>query len=85
VFTEVNAVPIINDSGQLEFVAVTFIDVTERRRVEHKLTENEEFLRVVLDTSPDATIRTGIDGRIEYVNNRAERSLKLLNSPYAAP
>ena len=70
VWCEVSAVPVVDDVGQLREVVVTFIDITERKRVEEELIASEELLRVVLDTSSDATFRTGPDHRIEYVNQR---------------
>ncbi len=70
VVCEVNAKPVVDDFGQLREVAVTFSDVTERRRAVEELVASEELLRVVLDTSPDTIIRTGLNGRIDYVNRR---------------
>ena len=44
------------------------VDVTDRHIAEQQLAEREELLRVVLDNSPDATLRFDADLRIEYVN-----------------
>ncbi len=46
-----NAVPVLDDSGQLDQVVVTFIDVTDRRLAEARLAEAEEESRLVFDRS----------------------------------
>jgi diguanylate cyclase (GGDEF)-like protein/PAS domain S-box-containing protein len=76
---EVNALPLVKDSGELDKVVVTFIDVTARGHAEVLLTEqaerlaaSEELMRAVLDAAGDAVIRFGPDGRIQYVNRQVE-------------
>ena len=66
-----NATVYRDEHGDVAGVFAAARDVTDRLRAERALAASEELLRVVLDTSPDTTIRTGPDGRIEYVNRRA--------------
>lgn len=47
----------------------TLEDVTEARENADRLAAAEELLRVVLDNSPDPTLRFNADMRIEYVNH----------------
>jgi diguanylate cyclase (GGDEF)-like protein/PAS domain S-box-containing protein len=68
VWLEVNAVPVIDGSGQLEQVVVTFIDITERKQVEAALAKTEEEARLVFDRSSVATCLVSNDGRIIRVN-----------------
>lgn len=65
---EVNAVPVLDDSGQLEQVVVTFIDITERRRAEAMLAAAEEESRLAFDLSAVATCLVANDGRFLRVN-----------------
>ncbi|WP_155122445.1 EAL domain-containing protein [Burkholderia ubonensis] len=48
-------------------------DVTERKRVQSKLAEQYERLRVTLHSIRDAVITTDALGRIEYINPTAEQ------------
>ena len=49
VVCEVNAVPILDDSGQLEQVAVTFIDITARKRAEQELAHSSGYARSLIE------------------------------------
>ena len=68
VWLDVNAVPILDDSGQLQQVAVTFIDITDRRQAEQALARAEEESRRVFESSSVATCLVANDGRIIRVN-----------------
>jgi PAS domain S-box-containing protein len=48
---EVNAVPLLDDAGELEQVVVTFIDITARRQAEALLAEQAQRLELVLSSS----------------------------------
>jgi diguanylate cyclase (GGDEF)-like protein/PAS domain S-box-containing protein len=50
-WVEVNAVPVLGESGRPEQIAVTFIDVTERKQSKLLLEEQAERLELVLESS----------------------------------
>ena len=54
--------------GSGRYFISQIVDVTDRHVALQHLAEREELLRVVLDNSPDPTIRFNSDLRIEYVN-----------------
>lgn len=55
----------------------TIEDISEARKDAALRAENEELLRVVLDNSPDPTVRFDQDMRIDYVNHRVVRTTDL--------
>ena len=65
VWLEVNAVPVLDDAGQLEQVAVTFIDITDRMQARADAGRSaEEESRLAFDGSRVATCLVANDGRI---------------------
>lgn len=83
---EVNAVPVFDDAGELEQVAVTFIDVSERKQAEIMLSAAEEESRLAFDRSQVPTCLVANDGQILRVNpaicellGRSEQELLALN------
>lgn len=50
------------------YFAVTFSDITERKRMEQALRESEEKLRVTLTSIGDAVIATDAESRITFIN-----------------
>ncbi len=61
-------VPVLGENGEVEAVAGTTRDVTERR-------EAEDRYRTVLESITDAFFALGRDWRFTYVNRQAERVL----------
>ena len=51
-------------------------DITARKRAEEALRESEELFRKLVATVPDIVVRTDLDGRITYAN---EKVLELVN------
>jgi diguanylate cyclase (GGDEF)-like protein/PAS domain S-box-containing protein len=63
------SVAIVRDpDGSGRYFISQIVDVTEQHTTEKHLAEREELLRVVLDNSPDPTMRFNANMRIEYVN-----------------
>ena len=68
VWLEVNVVPVFDDAGRLEQVAVTFFDITDRMQAQRKLAEAEEESRLAFDGSRVATCLVSNEGRLTRVN-----------------
>jgi PAS domain S-box-containing protein len=60
--------PLSSSQGSLRGAVGIFIEVTERKRVEHELLESEETLRKVVDTMGDALVITDLQGTVLQVN-----------------
>ena len=65
---EVNALPIVDSSGHLEQVVVTFIDVTEAHLYTKDLARAEEEARLTFERSNVATCLVSNEGRIIRAN-----------------
>ena len=64
--------PIRDDTGcTLGYLGV-FRDVTERQRLQDELTENREFLRVMLDSIEDGIVACDADGTLKLFNRATE-------------
>jgi diguanylate cyclase (GGDEF)-like protein/PAS domain S-box-containing protein len=50
------SIPLLDDAGQTEFVILSGIDITERRRMEQELHEREERLRVIVESVPTGVL-----------------------------
>ncbi len=57
-------------SGAIVELHGVSLDITARKTAEESLAASEDMLRVVLNTSRDATIRVDRSGRVEFVNQR---------------
>jgi PAS domain S-box-containing protein len=69
--------PILDDSGELEFLLLSNLDVTELRRAEEKLKTSETVYRSVFTAMNEGVIVLGADGAIVAANPAAERILGL--------
>ncbi|MBI4936519.1 MAG: EAL domain-containing protein [Actinobacteria bacterium] len=76
-----NATVYRDSNGDIAGVFAAARDITERTRVEMELAEqrdrlaaSEGLLRAVLDSTGDAVIRFGRDGRIDFVNHQVEQN-----------
>ena len=59
--------------GEVSLVVATGVDVTEQRRIEHDLHENEAFYRSVLLTARDGIIAIDAKGIVRSINAAAEK------------
>ncbi|UCE26940.1 MAG: PAS domain S-box protein [Candidatus Coatesbacteria bacterium] len=69
---ETSASPVFNASGDSACIKGISRDVTDRIRLEGKITETRRYLENVLQGSMDAIITTDIDGRVVTWNRGAE-------------
>jgi diguanylate cyclase (GGDEF)-like protein/PAS domain S-box-containing protein len=69
-WVKVNYVPDINDQGKAESVVVLSLDITERRRAEQALRENEERLDLALSVANDGIWDWHIDSNTAFFDGR---------------
>jgi len=54
VWVTVNGFPVLNHSGEIAEVVISFIDITERKQVDEALKESEEKFKSIVNSSPTA-------------------------------
>ena len=71
-----NTVTALRDQqGQVEYLLVEGIDITERKQAEENLRRSEERYRLLHEGMRDAFVQTDMDGRILDCNNQYCRLL----------
>jgi diguanylate cyclase (GGDEF)-like protein/PAS domain S-box-containing protein len=65
--------PLRDEAGEIGGCIAVAVDITERRQAEEALYREKERAQVTLASIGDGVIRTGPDGRIDYLNPVAER------------
>jgi PAS domain S-box-containing protein len=66
----------VDDNSLVEgIVEGTFIDITERKRAEEQVRENNEFVRLVLDSVPEGVYGIDIEGNCTFCNPACLRLL----------
>ena len=68
---EVRAIPLENETGRIELVAVILRDITEWKRIEEKFVESFQNLQQMSDASEDAIFLVDSDLQVGFVNQRA--------------
>ncbi len=68
-----SAAPIRDASGNVIGCVLVFRDITERKRSEQRLREQQEWLRVTLGSIGDAVIATDTEGRVTFLNRVAQQ------------
>jgi PAS domain S-box-containing protein len=70
-----NALPLLDDFGEVLGAVGAFLDISERKKAEDALSASEERLRAIVDTAVDAIIVIDEEGLIQSVNPATERIL----------
>lgn len=70
---EVAAIPYEEIDGEVHQVMMVARDTTERNRRVKEITEREEFLRTIMDTTADGMLTINATGMIETANPAAEK------------
>jgi sigma-B regulation protein RsbU (phosphoserine phosphatase) len=65
IWVQVNAFPQVDGDDHLQRVVVTFMDITQRKRIQE---EDRLLVNTVLESIGDGLMITGPDGTIRYVN-----------------
>ncbi len=68
----VSVTPTLDDKGRFDGSFAMFTDITDRKRAEAALRENEENLAITLQSIGDAVITTDVNGWISRMNPVAE-------------
>ncbi|MBI4733873.1 MAG: PAS domain S-box protein, partial [Rubrobacteridae bacterium] len=68
---EYSANPIV-DGAEIEGAVVTFVDISERKRIENELRLSEKRFRAIVEQSNDGIIMQSQDGEITLYNASAE-------------
>ncbi|MBI4788994.1 MAG: PAS domain S-box protein [Chloroflexi bacterium] len=68
----VNATPVLNNAGAVQYAINIFHDVTDLRRADQAIRQQRELLKVTLTSIGDAVISTDRDGNITFMNPIAE-------------
>jgi PAS domain S-box-containing protein len=63
--------PIYDETNNLYAVGGISTDISERKRIEQALAESEAHYRMLVETSPNAILRTDPDGTIRFCNQQA--------------
>lgn len=71
--SEIRHIPEFDEQGELVSVLAISRDITERKRSEKMLHEQQQAIRAVLENSPDAVLRYDRDFRRVYVNAAMQR------------
>jgi len=65
--------PVFDESGQLQYLVPSGIDITRRKRSEQALQDSENRFRQVFNSAADALIAVNTEGVITLANLRAEQ------------
>ncbi|MDD5598305.1 MAG: PAS domain S-box protein, partial [Victivallaceae bacterium] len=69
----VNAFPEFNPYGQLSQIVVTFTDISKNKEIQQQLKDNEEKLKITLNSIGDGVIATDTEARVTMMNPEAEQ------------
>ncbi len=72
-YYEVYGFPIFNEDGEMIQMIEYNIDITDRRKMQIQLQENEEKYRTVVENATDIIFQTNLEGQIIFFNKVAEK------------
>ena len=72
-----NSAVIRDTGGRVSRQQGTFVDITERREMEHQLHRQQEFARRLIDCFPDLVVALDRDGRCTFASPRSKELLGL--------
>lgn len=75
IYCRASAVSILDPSGRFAGVQATLVDVTERREIERRLQQEQEFVRRLIASFPDVIAVLDCEGRYTYISQRVEDML----------
>ncbi len=75
VWVSTNGLPVLDAAGALLGYRGSDTDITQRRRAEEAMRENETRLRSITDSAQDAIVMMDPEGRVSFWNPAAERIL----------
>ncbi len=64
----VSGAPIYDAEGRLEYAMAAFLDISDQRRVQRVIEENERRFREIVEAASDIIYRTDEQGRFSFVN-----------------
>jgi PAS domain S-box-containing protein len=62
------AEPVLDEEGNLAGAVVTFLDITERKRIEEERRRSEQKWRILAENLPDFVLMTETTGKILFIN-----------------
>jgi PAS domain S-box-containing protein len=71
------AIPLCDAKGDVTGVMMISEDVTEAKKAQDSLRQQEELLKTVLESTNDGIINVDLEGRIQFINNKASQLLGL--------
>lgn len=74
-YVEVCGYPIFDDNGNVIQMIEYVLDITERKRIEKELLENEKKYHTIFNTSPDLLYRIGPNGKILECNDMVIKTI----------
>ncbi len=69
VWVMVNGFPVLDEKGQLQEILISFIDITQRKKVEESLKESELKYRSLIESSSDAIFCVDHKGEYQFTNH----------------
>lgn len=73
----INGSPIFDEAGAIDGVVCTMLDVTEKLKLEEKITRERDLFIRILENSPVAKIMTDFKGKVTFMNKRAMELIKI--------